>query len=301
MRSFVGSVDVSSTSRRWEQAQTRVAFSRPAIFGSQSVWLAAKLVLGFSIAFPLLWMVITSLKARPEAVSWPPSLLPATWQWANYVRVWNAGSFDRWLINSMIVAVAVSIGNVAIGAPAAYAFARLRFPGKDIAFSAVLATLMIPGELTLIPTFVLLAQLGWIDTYLALIVPFLVNGYSIFLLRQFFESIPQAIADSATIDGAGAWTTLWSIFLPMARPALAVAVFFSFLGSWNAYLFPLITTRSEHMRTMTVGLSLFRQEFGTDWPLLMGAATLIALPAVLGFLLVERHLTDALTLTGMKG
>jgi multiple sugar transport system permease protein len=246
-------------------------------------------------------MVLTSLKSSHEAVTWPPDLLPSVWRWSNYAEVWRAGSFGRWLFNSLAVATAVAIGNVALGGPAAFAFARLRFPGRNLLFFSVLATLMIPGELTLIPVFFILSRLGWINTYLALIVPFLVNGYSVFLLRQFFEGIPESITDAATLDGAGPVRLFWSVALPMARPAVAVSMFLSFVGTWNSYLYPLVVTRSVQMRTITVGLSLFQQEYGSNWVLLMGAATIIAAVPVVAFLIVERHLTDALTVTDQRG
>ncbi len=262
---------------------------------------ALKILLGVAICFPLLWMLATSLKPRAEVITWPPSLLPQVWMPSNYGTILTSGSFPRWLLNSVATASAVAFGNVLIGAPAAFAFARLRFKGKNLLFLIVISTLMIPGELTIIPLFVLLSRLGWIDTYYALTVPFLVSGFSIFLMRQFFEGIPSDIVDSARIDGCGWFRMLWSIFLPMSRSVVVVVVFFSFIGSWNSYLFPLIVTRSESMRTLTVGLSLFRQEYGTDWALLMGAATIIALPPLLAFVFLQRQLVDSFTLSGING
>lgn len=260
-----------------------------------------KLALGVSVCFPLLWMFITSLKAQPEVITWPPTLLPESWRWDNYHTVFSSGSFGYWLFNSTLAATVIAFGNVLLGAPAAFAFARLRFRGRNILFFVVLSTLMIPGELTIIPLFVLLTRLGWIDTYMALTVPFLVNGFSIFLMRQFFEGIPTDIVDSARIDGCSWFGLLWRIFVPMSRPVLVVVVFFSFIGSWNSYLYPLIVTRSEEMRTLTVGLSLFRQEFGTNWPLLMGAATIIAVPPLIAFVFLQRQLVDSFTMSGVNG
>ena len=262
---------------------------------------ALKILLGVAICFPLLWMLATSLKPRAEVITWPPSLLPQVWMPSNYGTILTSGSFPRWLLNSVATASAVAFGNVLIGAPAAFAFARLRFKGKNLLFMIVISKVMIPGELTIIPLFVLLSRLGWIDTYYALTVPFLVSGFSIFLMRQFFEGIPSDIVDSARIDGCGWFRMLWSIFLPMSRSVVVVVVFFSFIGSWNSYLFPLIVTRSESMRTLTVGLCLFRLVYGTDWALLMGAATIIALPPLLAFVFLQRQLVDSFTLSGING
>lgn len=262
---------------------------------------ALKLALAAAICFPLLWMFTTSLKPQAEVVTWPPSILPRIWMPSNYTTILTSGSFGRWLLNSLFCSSAIALGNLVIGAPAAFAFARLRFKGKTILFLVVVATLMIPGELTIIPLFVLLTRLGWIDTYPALIVPFLVNGFSIFLMRQFFEGIHPDIVDSARIDGCGWFQILWRIFLPMSRPVIVVVLFFSFIGSWNGYLFPLIVTRSESMRTLTVGLSLFRQEYGTNWALLMGAATVIAVPPLIAFLFLQRQLVESFNLSGTNG
>lgn len=255
-------------------------------------------VLAFSVTFPVLWMVLTSLKRRSEAVTWPPTFWPEQLLWTNYVEVWQTGAFFRWMLNSVIVSGGVVAGTLVLGIPAAFAFARLRFVGKEAMFFLVLATLMVPGELLLLPEFVILSRLGWIDTYFALIVPFMVNGFAIFLLRQFFQTIPRSIEDAAIIDGCSPIQLMYRIYVPLALPAVGVAAFMAFLGSWNSYLFPLVVTRSEEMRTMTVGLSLFTQEHGTDWPLLMTASTIIALPPVIVFLIFERRIVDALSIGG---
>jgi multiple sugar transport system permease protein len=160
---------------------------------------------------------------------------------------------------------------------------------------------MIPGEVLLVPLFVMLSGWGWIDTYLALTVPFLANAYVIFLLRQFFETIPRELEDAAVVDGCGPLRIMRHVVVPLSWPAIAVSAFFTFIASWNSYLYPLIVTRSESMRTVTVGLSLFRSEAGTNWPMVMSAATLIAIPAIVAFLLIERHLQDTMVMSGIRG
>jgi multiple sugar transport system permease protein len=262
---------------------------------------ALKILLALVVLFPILWMVFTALKPESEAISATPSLLPLHWRWSNLAEVEQAGPFLRWYFNSVVIALATIIGNLVVGVPAAYAFARLRFRGKTILFLLVLATLMIPGEVLLIPLFVLLSGWGWTDTYQALIVPFIANGFVIFLLKQFFETVPKELEEAAVIDGAGPLRIMRYVIVPLSMPALAVASFLVFIGSWNSYLYPLIVTRSESMRTVTVGLSLFKSEDGTNWPLLMSAATLIAIPAIAAFLLIERHLKETMAMTGIRG
>ncbi|OLT12062.1 hypothetical protein BJF78_25200 [Pseudonocardia sp. CNS-139] len=267
----------------------------------RAVAIALKLFVALVVLFPILWMVLTALKPQPEAVTWPPSILPVQWRWENVAQVAQAGPFLRWYANSLLVAAVTVLGNLVVGVPAAYAFARMTFRGRNLVFLLVLATLMIPGEVLLIPLFVLLSGWGWIDTYLALTVPFLANAYVVFLLRQFFETLPRELEDAAVVDGCGPLRILRHVVVPLSWPALAVAAFFTFIASWNSYLYPLIVTRSESMRTVTVGLSLFRAETGTNWPLLMSAATLIAVPAVVAFLLIERHLKDTMVMSGIRG
>jgi multiple sugar transport system permease protein len=267
----------------------------------RGVSFALKILLALIVLFPILWMVFTALKPESEAISATPSLLPLHWQWSNLAEVEQAGPFLRWYFNSLVIALATIVGNLVVGVPAAYAFARMKFRGKNILFLFVLATLMIPGEVLLIPLFVLLSTWEWIDTYQALIVPFIANGFVIFLLKQFFETVPKELEEAAVIDGAGPLRIMRYVIVPLSMPALAVASFLVFIGSWNSYLYPLIVTRSESMRTVTVGLSLFKSEDGTNWPLLMSAATLIAIPAIAAFLLIERHLKETMAMTGIRG
>jgi len=260
-----------------------------------------QVLLALLVLFPIAWMVLTALKPPSEAVTWPPTILPAQWRWDNLLNVLDAGPFGRWFLNSVIVSVAIVLGTLLVGVPAAYAFARMRFPGRNVLFLVVLSSLMIPGEVLLVPLFVMLSGWGWVDSYQALIVPFVANAFVVFLLKQFFESIPRELEEAAAIDGAGSFRILLSIVVPLSVPALAVSAFFTFIGSWNAYLYPLIVTRSESMRTVTVGLSLFKSESGSDWPMLMAAATIIAVPAVIAFLLVERHLEGTMAMSGIRG
>ncbi|WP_179872153.1 carbohydrate ABC transporter permease [Microcella indica] len=262
---------------------------------------ALRILLAVIVLFPVLWMLLTALKPQDEAISWPPSILPQTWDWENFGEVLARGEFARWFLNSAIVAIATVLGNLFVGIPAAFAFARMRFRGKNALFLLVLASLMIPGEVLLVPLFVLLSEWGWIDAYPALIVPFIANAFVIFLLKQFFETIPRELEEAAIIDGAGPLRVLRHVVVPLALPAIAVSSFFTFLGSWNSYLYPLVVTRSMEMRTVTVGLSLFTDEVGTDWPLMMAASALVAAPAIVVFLVIERHLKNTMAMSGLRG
>jgi multiple sugar transport system permease protein len=300
----IGTLGRSGTLRRpatLERAGTR---RRSGLRHSRAMAVTAdvlKIVLALIVLFPIIWMVLTALKPQSEAVAWPPTLLPLHWQWSNLAEVEQAGPFLRWYFNSVVVALATIAGNLVVGVPAAYAFARMRFRGRNALFLVVLASLMIPGEVLLIPLFVQLSQWGWVDSYQALIVPFVANAFVIFLLKQFFETVPRELEEAAVIDGAGPFRILRHVVVPLSIPAIAVAAFFTFIASWNSYLYPLIVTRSESMRTVTVGLSLFKSESGTNWPLLMSAATLIAIPAIIAFLLIERHLKNTMAMSGIRG
>lgn len=262
---------------------------------------ALRILFAVIVLFPVIWMLLTALKPQSEAISWPPSILPQTWDWANFGEVLAQGEFARWFLNSVIVAIATVLGNLLVGIPAAFAFSRMRFPGRNALFLLVLASLMIPGEVLLVPLFVLLSRWHWIDEYPALIVPFIANAFVIFLLKQFFETVPRELEEAAIIDGAGPFRVLRHVVVPLALPAIAVSSFFTFLGSWNSYLYPLVVTRSPEMRTVTVGLSLFTSEVGTDWPMMMAASALVAAPAIAVFLFIERHLKNTMAMSGLRG
>jgi multiple sugar transport system permease protein len=269
--------------------------------GLRSIAIVLKLFVALVIIFPIIWMVLTALKPQSEVFSTPPQLFPLHWDWDNFAAVEAAGPFLRWYFNSLLIAALTIAGNLLFGIPAAYAFARMSFRGKNILFLIVLSSLMIPGEVLLVPLFVLLSKFGWVNTYQALTVPFLVNAFIIFLLKQFFESVPHELEEAAVIDGCGPLRILRYVVVPLSKPAIAVSAFFAFIGSWNSYLYPLIVTRTASMRTVTVGLALFKSESGTNWPLLMSAATLIAIPAIAAFLLIERHLKETMALSGLRG
>jgi ABC-type glycerol-3-phosphate transport system permease component len=248
---------------------------------------------------PFVWMLLTSLKTYAEVAN--RVFMPAWPQFINYVRAWNAAPFARFFLNSLIMSVCTSAGVLCTSILAGYAFARLRFPGKNIIFMLFLATMMIPGEVTLIPNFLTIRTLGWYNTYLALIIPWTASVFHIFLLRQFFMGIPNELYDAAVLDGCGHFRFLTRIVLPLSKAALVTVAMLSFIGSWNALLWPLIVTSKESMRPIQVGLAIFVTEAGTQMQELMAAAAMTIAPIVVIYLLAQKHFTQGIATTGLKG
>lgn len=249
---------------------------------------------------PFLWMLSTSLKDLVEALRFPPQWIPNPAHWVNYPRAWSADPFDWYFANSFIVAITTTIGEVICASLAAYAFAKMNFFGKGVLFALLLGTLMIPGQMLLVPNFITIKRLGWYNTYQALIIPWIASVFSIFLLRQFFRTIPDELWDSARIDGCSRLRYLWQVVAPLSRPALATVALFNFVGSWNAFLWPLVMTDKPQMRTIPVGLRYFMSEMGTEYPLLMAAATMAIIPILLLFFLAQRHFVQGIARTGLK-
>jgi len=258
-------------------------------------------IISIVMLLPFLWMVSTSLKEPSQVFTFPPQWIPNPIVWRNYIEAWNALPFARFFLNSIIVAVSVTVGQLITASLAAYAFARLQFPGRDKIFLAYLATMMIPGQVTMIPVFILLKILGWIDTYKALILPNIFTTYGTFLLRQFFLTIPKDLEDSAVIDGCGPFRIYLQIILPLSKPALATLATFTFLGSWNDFMWPLIVTHSIEMRTLPVGLSIFQGLYYTEWTLLMAASVMVLVPVIVVYIFNQRFFIRGITMTGLKG
>lgn len=250
--------------------------------------------------FPFFWMVTTSFKTQLEAMKFPPQWFPSAMRWENYPIAWGMAPFGRYFFNSFFVSIVSTIGEVITTILAAYAFAKMRFFGKNVLFALLLGTLMIPGEMLLIPNYVTLVNLGWFDHYEALIIPWIVSVFGIFLLRQFFRSIPDELWDSARIDGCRRFWFLWRIVVPLSKPAILTVALFKFLGSWNAYQWVLIMTNSESMRTIPVGLTTFSSEIGTDWQLLMAASVLAILPVLILFFFTQKQFIQGVARTGIK-
>jgi multiple sugar transport system permease protein len=249
---------------------------------------------------PFAWMLATSLKTPLDAYAFPPVFLPREARWENYLDVLERAPWPRYFANTLIVAAAQIAIIVVTSSLAAYAFARLTFPGRDLLFLLLLGTLMLPGQVTLIPNFLIIHYLGWINTYQALVVPGAATFLSTFLLRQYFYTIPTELDDAARIDGCSRFGVLWRILLPLSTPVLAVVVLFRFLGAWDDFLWPLIVTTSTEMRMVMVGVALFEQEGGTAVHLLMAASTLVLAPVLIAFLFMQKHLIEGVQSTGVK-
>lgn len=261
------------------------------------------IALGVCMIVPFVWMISTSLKGYHEIFRYPPTWIPESFRWQNYIEAWNLAPFDRFYFNSTFVAVVTTVGQIITGVLAAYAFARMEFKGRDQVFMMFLATLMVPTQVTLIPTFILMSKIGWINSYEALIVPFISTAFSVFLLRQFFLTIPQELEDAALIDGCSKMRFIFTILMPLAKPAIASVGLFGFLGSWNSYLWPLIVINSNQMRTLPIGLRYFvsQQGGGSEWHYLMAASLIVMLPVLIVFFLAQKQFIEGIAKSGIKG
>ena len=247
--------------------------------------------------FPMLWMLSTSLKPIEQTMVFPPEWFPKPIRWSNYIDAVNYIPFFMYTVNTLIICVLGVIGAVMSNAVVAYSFARLQWPGRDVLFGFTLATMMIPFPVVMVPLYSVFRELGWIGTLLPLWVPmFFANAFYIFLLRQFFLRIPKDLAEAAQIEGASEFRIFWTIYLPLAKPALAVVALFTFINSWNDFLGPLLYLTEQSTFTLSLGLQFYQsQHGGTQWHLLMAASTLVVLPVVLLFFFTQRSFLRGLT------
>ncbi len=252
--------------------------------------------------FPFFWMISTSLRGSEELFLYPPNLIPHKPFFQNYLDIWGKAPFGIYFFNSIVVTSMITMGEVATSVLAAYAFSRIPFPGRDKLFLAFLGTLMIPNIVTLVPVFVIVRKLNWVNTYMGLIVPEMATVYGIFLLRQFFMTIPKDLDDAAEIDGFSRWSTLIRIYIPLSIPALIALAIISFINNWNNFFWPLVVTNSDNMRTLPIGLRFFMEGEGSgEWQYLMVAATIIIIPPLIVFLVLQRYFVRGIAMTGIKG
>lgn len=269
--------------------------------GRMLVWLLV-VGLGLTMVAPFLWMLSTSLKTDAAAFAWPPQLFPQPARWSNYADAWHIAPFGRFFFNSLVVSLTVTGTSLLLNSLAAYGFAKFQWRGGHIVFMAVLATMMIPGQVTMIPTFLILKHLGWLDTYAGLTVPGFASAFGIFFLRQYMITIPNDYLDAARADGASELTIWARIIVPLAKPALATLAIFTFLGAWNDFLGPLIVVKSDEMRTLPLAISaLSAGHYVASWPLLMAGASFVVLPVLLVYLLAQRYFVEGIALGGIKG
>jgi len=249
---------------------------------------------------PFAWSIGTSLKPLGELFEITPSLIPDEVRWRNYADVLDTVPFLRFYLNTILVTFARVVGQVFLASLAAFAFARLRFPGRDVLFFLLLSGLMVPEQVTIIPRYILMRELGWLDTYQGLIVPLLFSAYGTFLLRQFFLSMPNDYQEAATLEGANPFQIYWQIYLPLARPALAAFGFLVLLYSWNELLWALIITNTREMQVLSVGVALFQGERFTNEAVLLAAANMATLPLLVFFVIFQRQLIAGISLSGLK-
>ncbi|MBI2941849.1 MAG: carbohydrate ABC transporter permease [Chloroflexi bacterium] len=252
---------------------------------------------------PLVWMLSTALKANEQLGAWPPVWIPNPIQWDNFSRAWTSAPFGLYLQNTLTITLLALVGQVVSASAVAYGFARLRFPGRDALFVVVLATMMLPGVVTLIPTYILFKTLGWLDTFAPLIVPAYFGGgaFFIFMLRQFFKTIPMELSEAAKIDGASNFRIYVQIVLPLSKPALATVAIFSFMAHWNDFMGPLIYLNSPERYTLTLGLQRFMQVYRTDFQQLMAISFLMTLPVITIFFLAQQYFVQGVVMSGLKG
>ncbi len=253
------------------------------------------------ILLPFVWMLLTSIKPGNEVLLMPPKWFPSKIQWENYVKAFSSVPFATYFRNSVIVTVCITVCELITTILAAFAFAQLTFKGKNLLFMVLVATMMVPGEILVIPNFVTLAKLGWINSYKALVAPWAASVFSIFLLRQQFASIPDSYYKAARMDGCRDLRYLFTVMVPMSRPTLVSVALLKIINSWNSYLWPLIATNERGMRTLPVGLAYFSTEAGTQYNILMAFSLLIISPTLIVYLLTQKYIIQGVSKNGLKG
>lgn len=262
------------------------------------VW---KTIILLAFVFPFLWMISTSLQTLQETLKFPPTWFPAVPQWRNFVEALKSGPFLTYFRNSVIITCSVIVLQMAVMIPAAYAFAKYKFFAKEFLFGIVLLAFMIPGQVTFIPVYLMLADFGWIKTLLPQIVPFMSNAFGIFLLRQYFMQIPQEIIESARLDNASEFQIMKQIMIPMSMPALATIALFSFVSHWNDYFWPLVMTDSVEVRPLTLGIATLRESEGiTNWHTIMAGNVILVVPILIVYLFASKQILKAFVYSGIK-
>lgn len=250
---------------------------------------------------PFIWMISSSLKTPAEIVKIPPQLFPEVPQFSNYVEAWNAAPFGRYLLNTVIITAFSTAGVLITTVLSAFAFSRLKFPGKDLVFSLFLATLMIPGEMLIVTNFITITKLGWIDTYQAMIVPWISNVFYIYLLTQFFMQVPESLYLAAKVDKCSDFKYMMKIMVPMNKSPITTVAILNIIGSWNSFMWPLLVTNSDEMRVLSNGLIRFQTEAGSSYQLIMAASSILVMPIIIAYLFLRKYVIEGVTQSGIKG
>ncbi|WP_027086287.1 carbohydrate ABC transporter permease [Cohnella panacarvi] len=270
-------------------------------YGVTGISVALKSVVLLIFLFPFVWMITTSLKTFPETMIFPPKLLPALPQWSNFVTAMQSGPFLTYTKNSIIVTLSIIVIQMLVMIPAAYAFAKYKFRGQHFFFALVLLAFMIPGQVTFIPIYLMLADWGLVHTLWPQILPFAANAFGIFLLRQYFMQVPSEIIESARLDNANEFTIMRKIMVPMSIPALATIGLFSFVSHWNDYFWPLVMTDSTGVRPLTIGIAMLRETEGiSNWHIIMAGNVVLVVPILLVYLFCSKQIVKAFVYSGIK-
>ena len=254
-----------------------------------------------AMLLPFAWMVLTAFKSGFESIQTPPKWLPTNWLWSNWVDAWNAAPFTRYLINSVVVSTITTLGQIFTSILAAFAFSKLNFFGKKVLFSILLMTMMVPFEMLIIPNFVTLSTMRLINTYGALIIPWVASFFSVFFLRQSFSGISNQLYYAAKLDGASDWKFLWQVLVPNATSSITAIGILQIIASWNSFMWPLIVTNSQNLRTLPVGLQAFSTDAGINYPQLMAASTFVILPMIVLYLALNKYVVRGVAGSAIKG
>jgi multiple sugar transport system permease protein len=255
-----------------------------------------------SMVLPFLWMISTSLKPPPEVIAWPPNLIPREPTWENYTGLFSAAAFHRFFLNSLIVSLLSTVSIVFTSTLAGFVFSKFRFPLRDLLFLLVLATAMVPLEVYILPLYVQMVKVKWLNSYQGLVAPYLIMSFGIFFMRQNIgHSIPDELIDAARIDGASDWRIFRTMILPLSASAMSALAIFAFMQAWAAFIWPLLVVKQQQMYTMELGLGLFQNRFTIEFGLISAGSVVSFIPVVVVFLLFRRNITRGITLTGLKG
>jgi multiple sugar transport system permease protein len=263
------------------------------------VWMLVALVLALMTIFPLLWML--SISFKPPVEVFQPNLIPMAPTWDNFLYVLTEAPFGRYLFNSFIVSAAVTIIALFFHSMAGYALARLRFPGREAIFLAIFSTFLVSLPVIIVPLFIIVRTMGMLNSYWGLIVPGIFNAFGIFLLRQYYVSLPRELEEAAIVDGATYWRIYWSVVLPMSRPIISALAILFFLANWNAFLWPLTVIKDADLWVVQVGISSFRSQYASSWNYIMAASTIVAVPTLVLFVIFQRQIMDSIKTSGLKG
>ncbi|HZQ99899.1 MAG TPA: carbohydrate ABC transporter permease [Chloroflexota bacterium] len=269
---------------------------------SKALGYLALLLMGVVIGLPLYWMLSGALKTTQQIVTFPPVWFPPSPRWQNFADAWTSAPFGNFYVNSIVTTAAASLAKLVNAVLCAYALAFLRFPGRDLVFLVILAALMIPVQVTILPNYLTMADLGWVNTYQGIVVPEAGIAFGAFLLRQHFMTLPREVLDAAKVDGAGHLRTMWSVALPLSRPILATLTLLTAVGRWNDFLWPLIITSTKEMRTLPIGIAwMFDTEGNTQWGVVMAGVVMVIVPVFVLFLWTQKHLVEGIAAGAVKG